>query len=130
MKTMTNSISLLFTIILFSGFALNAQNVSNKKEEKTNQTVMKTYVIERVIPGAGNFTAEQLKNIAIKSCGVVDQLAPKIKWLHSYVTGNMLYCIYQAESEEVIREHGRIGGFPVDKISEVANIFSPATAEN
>lgn len=89
---------------------------------------MKTYVIEREIPGAGSLTAEQLKGISQTSCGVIKQLAPEIEWLHSYVTGNKVYCVYKATSEEVIREHAKRGGFPANKISEVATIISPETA--
>lgn len=94
-----------------------------------NETEMKMYVIEREIPGAGNFTQEELKAIAIKSCGVVETIGPDIKWIHSYVTDNKLYCIYEATSVEVIKKHAEMGGFPCNKVSEVANIFSPATAE-
>lgn len=35
---------------------------------------MPKYVIERVIPGAGNLSAEQLKAISQTSCGVLNQL--------------------------------------------------------
>ena len=51
------------------------------------------YVIERGIPGAGSFSAEKLKSIAQTSCGVLSKMGPKIQWLHSYVTGDKIYCI-------------------------------------
>jgi len=53
-----------------------------------------------------------------------------IKWLDSYVTGDKLYCVYVAANEEIIREHGRLGGFPVNKISEVIHVIGPETAED
>ena len=89
---------------------------------------MKTYVIEREIPNAGKLTAEQLKTIAQTSCAVLEEIGPSIEWIHSYVTGNKIYCIYKAENEELIREHASKGGFPANTISEVASIISPATA--
>ena len=89
---------------------------------------MKTYVIEREIPNAGKLTAEQLKTISQTSCGVLEAMGPSIEWIHSYVTGNKIYCIYKAENEELIREHARQGGFPANSISAVASIISPATA--
>lgn len=89
---------------------------------------MNTYVIEREIPNAGKLTQAQLKAISQTSCGVLNEMGPKIEWLHSYVTGNKIYCIYKAENEELIKEHAKKGGFPANFISEVANIISPATA--
>ena len=89
---------------------------------------MKTYVIERNIPGAGNLTAEELKAISQTSCGVLKNMGDGIVWDHSYVVGDKIFCIYQAQNEELVREHGAKGGFPVDAVYEVKNIISPATA--
>jgi hypothetical protein len=89
---------------------------------------MKTYLIEREIPDAGKLSPEQLKTISQKSCSVLEKMGPAIKWIHSYVTGNKIYCVYEAENEELIREHAKQGGFPANNISEVASIISPATA--
>ena len=90
---------------------------------------MKTYVIEREIPGAGKLTPEQLKGISQTSCGVLKEMGPKIEWLHSYVTGDKIFCIYKAENEDLIREHAKKGGFPANKISEVGTVISPETAK-
>ena len=89
---------------------------------------LRKYIIERDIPGAGNLSADELKAISQKSCGVLDGMGSDIKWIHSYVTGDRVYCYYEAANEERIREHARQGGFPVDRISEVATIISPETA--
>jgi hypothetical protein len=90
---------------------------------------MPQYVIEREIAGAGKLTPEQLQAISQKSCSVIRNLGPRIEWLHSYVTPDKIYCVYNAPSEEMIREHARQGGFPANRISEVKNMISPATAE-
>jgi hypothetical protein len=87
------------------------------------------YVIERIIPGAGAFTPEKLKSISQTSCGVLSKMGPKIQWLHSYVTGDKIYCIYIASSEEMVREHAKQGGFPANSVSEVTTIISPETAK-
>lgn len=89
---------------------------------------MKTYLIEREIPGAGKLTAEELKSISQTSCGVLKEMGPTIQWIHSYVTGNKIYCIYKAENQELIREHAKKGGFPANTIVEVGTMISPATA--
>jgi hypothetical protein len=91
---------------------------------------MKTYLIEREIPNAGKFTPEELKTISQKSCSVLKEMGPKIQWVHSYVTGNKIYCIYKAENEELIKEHAKKGGFPANTIVEIPAMISPATANN
>ena len=90
---------------------------------------MPQYVIEREMPGVGNLSPEDLKMASQTSCSVIKELGQDIQWVHSYVTDNKLYCIYRAPSEEMIREHGQRGGFPVNKISEVRTLIDPTTAE-
>lgn len=90
---------------------------------------MPKYVIEREIPGAGKLTAEQLKGISQTSCGVLQNLGPKINWLHSYVTKDKIYCVYIAPNEDMIIEHAKQGGFPANKISKVSTIIDPTTSE-
>lgn len=90
---------------------------------------MKKYIIEREIPGAGNFNAEKLKEISGVSCGVLSKQGPQIQWVHSYVAGDKIYCIYNAASEELIREHAKQSGFPANVVSTVSAIIDPVTAE-
>jgi hypothetical protein len=90
---------------------------------------MPRYVIERHIPGAGKFTAEELKAISLTSLGVLQQMGPKIQWVHSFVTDDVIYCIYVAPDEATVREHARQGGFPANRIREVAAVIDPTTAE-
>ena len=86
------------------------------------------FVIERDIPGAGSLSAEELAAISRKSCTVLDELGPSIKWIHSYVTGDRVYCIYSAPDEAIIRRHAELGGFPANRISRIASIIDPSTA--
>jgi hypothetical protein len=90
---------------------------------------MPKYIIERDIPGAGNLTGEELRGISQTSCGVLNKLGPSIQWVESYVTADKVYCVYIAPNEELVREHARQGGFPVNKISEVKSVIDPTTAE-
>lgn len=90
---------------------------------------MPKYVIEREIPGAGSLSPETLQAISQKSCGVLNNLGPQIQWVHSYVTDNKIYCIYNAPNEEMVREHARQGGFPANSVAEVRTIIDPTTAE-
>ena len=87
------------------------------------------YVIEREIPGAGNLSDAELQEVARKSVGVLKDMGPEIKWLHSYVTGDKVYCVYLAPDEETVREHARRGGFPANRISAVRRLIDPSTAD-
>ena len=90
---------------------------------------MPKYVIERDLPGAGKLTSSELKGISAKSCDVLRELGPKVQWQHSYVTDDKIYCVYIADSEKTVMEHAKLGGFPANRISRVAEIIDPSTAE-
>ena len=90
---------------------------------------MPKFIIERDIPGAGQLTPNELQGISQKSCGILRQMGPQIQWLHSYVTGDKVYCIYIADSEQAIREHAEQGGFPANRIEEIKTIIDPTTAD-
>lgn len=90
---------------------------------------MPKYVIERELPGAGKMSAEQLKAIAQKSCGVLSEMGSKIQWQQSYVTDDKIYCVYIAPNEKLVLEHARQGGFPASRVSRVTAQIDPTTAE-
>jgi hypothetical protein len=90
---------------------------------------MPKYLIEREIPGAGNMTPPQLQAVSQTSCGVLQKLGSQIQWLHSYVTGDKIYCVYIASNEDMVREHARQGRFPANRISEIKTMIDPTTAE-
>jgi Protein of unknown function (DUF4242) len=128
MKTQSARSLTVIAMFLFASLVSVAQTKQVKNNSQTsNVKQMKTYVIEREIPNAGKLTPEQLKGISQKSNGVIQEMGPQIEWLHSYVTGNKIYCVYKAESAEVVREHAKKGGFPANSVSEVATVINPAT---
>ena len=120
---------LILAILLLAGFTSVAQTSASTSSETIKTKPMKTYLIERDIPGAGKLTPEQLKAISQKSCSVLKEMGPEIEWIQSYVTGDKIFCVYKAENEELIREHAKKGGFPANKITEITTGISPATAE-
>ena len=91
---------------------------------------MPKYVIERELPGAGQLTSDDLAAISAKSNEVLTAMAPRAQWLQSYVTDDKLFCVYIADDPETIREHARIGGFPVDAIHLVGTVIDPSTGES
>jgi hypothetical protein len=90
---------------------------------------MPKYIIERDIPGAGKLSAVDLKAISQKSCGVLRDMGVQIQWVQSYVTDDKIYCVYVAPDEEAVRKHAALGGFPANRVSRVAAVIDPTTAE-
>ena len=90
---------------------------------------MPKFVIEREIPGAGKLSAAELQAISQKSCGVLNSMGPQIQWVHSYVTGDKIYCVYNAPNEAMVRRHAKEGGFPANSVARVMAIIDPTTAE-
>jgi uncharacterized protein DUF4242 len=90
---------------------------------------MPKFIIEREVPGAGNLTETQLRELSQKSITALRALGPEIQWLHSYVTGEKVYCVYLAPDEAMIRDHARRAGIPANRISAVRRLIDPTTAE-
>ena len=89
---------------------------------------LRRFIIERDIPEVGTFEREQLRGAAAKSNEVLDQLAPDIQWVESYVADDKTFCVYLAKDEAVIRKHAEISGFPATTITEVKKMIDPTTA--
>ncbi|MGH9096151.1 MAG: DUF4242 domain-containing protein [Acidimicrobiales bacterium] len=90
---------------------------------------MPKYVIERDLPGAGKLSPEELQGISAKSNKVISELGPELRWLTSYVTDDKIYCVYAAPNADIIEEHARCGGFPANRISQVAAVIDPSTGD-
>jgi hypothetical protein len=90
---------------------------------------MKRFIIEREIPGASELTEPELAEISKKSNTAMASLGVPYRWVNSYVAGDKIYCVHEADDEDVIREHSRRGGFPANSVCAVANEFGPHTAE-
>ena len=90
---------------------------------------MPRFIIERAIDGASNLTQAELVEIAKTSNDAVDSLGVPYTWVNSFVAGDKIYCVHEADDAETIREHARRGGFPADVVSVVANEFGPQTAD-
>ena len=116
----------LIAVLFFTAAIQTSAQTNNSAPKK--EPVLKTFLIERDIPGAGNLTPADLKGISQKSCSVLKQMNG-IQWMQSYVTGNKIFCVYKAENESLLREHAKKGGFPITSITEINTTISPATAE-
>jgi len=93
---------------------------------------MPKYIIERDIPGIGGVALRDMQQIAAKSNDVLQtmqQQGQSVQWVESYVTGNKMYCVYNAPNAQAIRQHAEQGGCPANRIEEVTRVVDPTTAE-
>ena len=90
---------------------------------------MKRFIIEREIPGASELSRTELAQISQKSNEAVASLGVPYRWVNSYVAGDKVYCVHEADDADTILEHARRGGFPADQVSVVVNEFGPQTAD-
>lgn len=89
---------------------------------------MGRYVIERSLPGAGALSDDDVREIIAKLNAVLSGLGDGVAWVHSYVTDDKLYCVYDARDPELIRQHARAGGFPCDSVEPVRRTITPRDA--
>lgn len=89
---------------------------------------MPKFVIEREMPGVGGAPAAALQEAAKTSCGVLREM-PRVQWVHSYVTGDKVYCVYIAPDEAAVRQHAERAGFPANSVARVTTMIDPTTAD-
>jgi len=119
---------LILTVALMTTGCNNTERSSAESiraEARTSKQNM--YVIEREIPGASKLTPEDLKGISQASNGVLEEMGTDIKWMHSYVAGDKVYCVYTAANEDLVREHAKKGGFPANSVTKVTTVIDPST---
>ena len=110
---------------MFKTFAISMALVA--AASATPVLAQQRFLIERDIPGASKMSAEQLRGAAQVSNKALRSLGTDIQWVHSYVAGDKIYCVYNAPSEALIREHAQKSGFPANRITPVAAVIDPST---
>ena len=90
---------------------------------------MSKYVIERAMPGAGKLSPAELRAASTVSNEALATLSPQVKWQHSYVTDDKIFCVYIADNPEAIHEHARLAGLPVDAVHQVGSVIDPSTGD-
>lgn len=92
------------------------------------QNAPQRFLIERDMPGASKMSAADMREGAAKSNAVLRLMGPDIQWVQSYVAGDKVYCVYQATSADLIREHAVKSGFPATRITPIRAVMDPTTA--
>lgn len=91
---------------------------------------MKKFLIKREIEGASQIPSDKLEEIGQGSESVLVEMrneGKNIEQEQSYVAGNNVFCIYNADSEDVIKEHAERAGVPANEITLVSSVLEHNT---
>jgi hypothetical protein len=86
---------------------------------------MNRYVIERDIPGVGHLSDEEVRATAQSSNIALSAIGSSVQWVESHITEDRIYCVYLAESADLVREHARMAGLPANTVSKVVRVVDP-----
>ena len=81
--------------------------------------------------GAGSIPKNDLNSAGKNSEEILDAMRSEgknIQQEQSYVVGDAIYCVYNADSEELIKEHSERSGAPATEISEVSSVIRHNTS--
>jgi len=110
--------------------AVRLRTAESDLSNKGDDMPLHRFIIERDIPKAGTLDPRQLKEAAAKSNEVLRQLGTDIQWVESYIADDKLFCVYLATSEDIIRKHAQMSGFPATKIIPIHRTIDPTTAQS
>ena len=81
---------------------------------------------------AFDVTSDEMPEVGRRSRVTMEDKYPEIVWEHSHVVVRddgkvMTYCIYDAPSEEIVRDHAvDLGRHTVEDVQEIAGDVTPA----
>ena len=94
---------------------------------------MNKYLIKREIEGASQIPSEKLDEIGQGSESVLITMrseGKRIEQEHSYIAGNNVFCVYNADSEGTVKEHAERAGVPANEITLISSILKHNTSNN
>ena len=92
---------------------------------------MKRFLIKREMAGAGDIPKHELNAAGKGSEEVLEAMRAEgknIQQEQSYVVGEAIFCVYNADSEDLIKEHSERSGAPASEISEVTSVIKHTTS--
>ncbi|MEE3034401.1 MAG: nickel-binding protein [Bacteroidota bacterium] len=92
---------------------------------------MKKYLIRREIKGASSIPKHEMNKGGKASEEVLSEMRNEGKMIQqeaSYVAGNNIFCVYNADSEDLIREHAERSGGVATEITEISTVIKHNTS--
>ena len=89
---------------------------------------MPQFVIEKSMPGLGQQSPFQRDQSVRRSCSALHGVAPDVVWVQSYLTDDKCYCVFNAPSEQILRDLIEQWELPPPiSICEVSQVAGPDT---
>ncbi|MCM4158353.1 DUF4242 domain-containing protein [Antarcticibacterium flavum] len=117
-------ILMLVAVILLS---INQAVGQEKKTGSYSDTAGDLYLLEREMT---DISEEKLHSIAKGAQELVEEIGPQVEWVHSYVTGNKMICVFKYETREAMAEHASRAGLKISDLQKVETMIGPETAKN
>ncbi|WP_187107847.1 nickel-binding protein [Sphingomonas xanthus] len=88
---------------------------------------MAQFVVEKDIEGLGRLSPFQRDQTVRRSCSPLHGISPDIVWVQSYLTDDKCFCVFEAPSEQALRELiDRMGIDQPKSIAQVHEVIGPA----
>ena len=87
---------------------------------------MKKFLIRREMPGISGAPKTDLNKAGKGSEAILEEMRDEGKLIQqeqSYVAGDSIYCVYNAESEDLIHEHAKRSESVVTEVTEVSSVI-------
>jgi hypothetical protein len=92
---------------------------------------MKKFLIRREMEGASSVPKHEMNKGGKASEKILDEMRNEGKMIQqetSYVAGNNVFCVYNADSEELIKEHAERSGGVASEITEITTVINHNTS--
>jgi hypothetical protein len=103
---------------------------SNTQLSKLKEKPMKKFLIRREMEGAGSIPKHELNNAGKGSEEVLEAMRSEGKNImqeQSYVVGDAIFCVYNSDSEDLIKDHSEPSGVPDTELSDIATVIKHNT---
>ena len=92
---------------------------------------MKKFLIRREMEGASNVPKAEFNKGGKAAEAILEEMRNEGKMIQqeqSYVAGNNVFCIYNAENEELIHEHAKRSKGIVSEVTEISTVIRHNTS--
>jgi|TARA_B100000927_G_scaffold153566_1_gene123762 hypothetical protein len=92
---------------------------------------MKKFLIRREMEGASNVPKAEFNKGGKASEAILEEMRNEGKMIQqeqSYVAGNNVFCVYNAESEDLIHEHAKRSNGIVSEVTEITTVIRHNTS--
>jgi len=89
---------------------------------------MQRFIIERTVPGIGDYTPEQTTDIVQKTRAALEQNAGRVHWQESFIGTDKIFSVYLASDEASLREFCKSSPLPLDNIHPIRSVVDLTTA--